>query len=183
MTGCETCTWLLGVIWFDTAHVGWLFRPEDFCKIHQAVFELSGSLNDQQTKIKWCEILRVYFLGFFKIMPTNDQHRECDWFVTISGRFWSMTSSLRKQWLRIWLSDWHMTWTETKPQNHKSTLDAPPLFLFTQAMAGDRVVFKGCGEALPCPFSLSSPLSGSCSASHCSCRGNLNGSKNTVIEE
>lgn len=77
MTGCETCTWLLGVIWFDTAHVGWLFRPEDFRKFHQAVFELSGSLNDQQKKIKQCEILRVYFL-FFKIMPTNDQHRECD---------------------------------------------------------------------------------------------------------
>lgn len=66
--------------------------------------------------------------------------------LTISGRFWSITSSLRKQWLSIWLSDWHMTWTETRPWNHIST-HHPSQDTHTQ-------IDKGCDEAKPWPFSL-----------------------------
>lgn len=45
------CTWLLGIIRFDAAHVRWLFRHEDLHKFHQAVFELSGSLKDRYKNI------------------------------------------------------------------------------------------------------------------------------------
>lgn len=37
-------TWLLGVIRFDTTHVGGLFRHENLHEFHQAVFKLGRGL-------------------------------------------------------------------------------------------------------------------------------------------
>lgn len=44
------CTWLLGIIGFDTSHVGRFFRHEDLHQFHQAVFEISWGLQVQTWK-------------------------------------------------------------------------------------------------------------------------------------
>lgn len=66
----KKCTWLLGIIRFDTAHVGWLFRSEDLHKFRQAVFKLSGRLRDKKKENMrlWGNSLYicVYLFGFLK---------------------------------------------------------------------------------------------------------------------
>lgn len=84
--------------------------------------------------------------------------------LTISGRFWSITSSLRKQWLTIWLWDWHMTWTEAKQPDGMST---------QCHIAPHLPPHSPLCEILPMSVFIVLPLSGSCSANHCSCLGNL----------
>lgn len=125
------CTWLLGIIGFDTAYVRGLFRHEDLHKFHQAVSELGGSLKDSYKKCVWFKIITKQL----KERSERDRENSHHLWAFLVDHFLPVEATLQD--LVVWL-------THDLNRDQTTTTCQQSIFLFTQQSTQG----KGCGEAL-----------------------------------